>query len=124
MAQLCLLAMNATCATISFTTQPKRSCLKTTGFLEYDEFGSSYRFRDIEVFTPVNWTKDILELYRDLKQFTEQQEVNWEKKRKRMSSLFKYLKVDRDFQLHIDITSLCDFPKSALYPLSILVRGN
>jgi len=41
--------------------------LKTTGFLEYDEFGSSYRFRDIEVFTPVNWTKDILELYRDLK---------------------------------------------------------
>jgi hypothetical protein len=40
-----------------------------------------------------------------------------------MSSLFKYLKVDRDFQLHIDITSLCDFPKSALYPLSILVKA-
>ena len=45
----------------------KEVCLKTTEFLEYDGFGSSYRFRDIEVFTPVNWTRDILELYRDLK---------------------------------------------------------
>jgi hypothetical protein len=38
---------------------------------------------------------------------------------KLLGSLFKYLEVDRGFQLHIDITSLCDFPKSAFYPLSI-----
>jgi hypothetical protein len=51
---------------------------QTTGFFGYDEFGSSYRFRDVEAFTPGNWTKDILELYRELRSFTEQQEANWE----------------------------------------------
>ena len=38
---------------------------------------------------------------------------------KLLGSLFKYLEVDRGFQLHIDITSLCDYPKSAFYPLSV-----
>lgn len=38
---------------------------------------------------------------------------------KLLGSLFKYLEVDRGFQLHINITSICDFPKSSFYPLSI-----
>jgi hypothetical protein len=38
---------------------------------------------------------------------------------KLLGSLFKYIEVDRGFQLHIDITSICDFPKSSFYPLSI-----
>jgi hypothetical protein len=57
----------------------KEVVFQTTGFLEYDQFGSSYRFHDVEAFIPGNWTKDILELYRELKSFTEQQEARWEK---------------------------------------------
>ena len=59
--------------------------LETTGFVEYieqagfSEFGPFYRFHDIEAFIPGAWTKDILELHRQLKSYTEQRETEWEK---------------------------------------------
>jgi len=38
---------------------------------------------------------------------------------KHLRSLLKYLEVGRGFQLHIDVTSLCDSPQRVFYPLSI-----
>jgi ASC-1-like (ASCH) protein len=63
-----------------FIYNEKRVVLfESTGYVEYDEFGSSYRFEDIEAFIPGAWTKDILELHRQLKSYTEQQDADWEK---------------------------------------------
>jgi hypothetical protein len=72
-----------------FIYNEKRDVLfESTGFVErmeraefakFNVFGPFYRFHDIEAFIPGAWTNDILELHRQLKSYTEQQEAEWEK---------------------------------------------
>lgn len=48
-------------------------------FAKFNALGPFYRFHDIEAFIPGAWTKDILELHRQLKLYTEQQDADLEK---------------------------------------------
>lgn len=58
----------------------RKPLFSISGFVDHDEYASTFKFHEITAYIPGEWTKDIVKLHQVLKKYTELQKAEWEAK--------------------------------------------